>query len=333
MPEYQEAKKTDKTKQKETLKVSKCQKESHDKDAILCPNCHASIPDEAIFCPECGYNISQPLFCPNCGAKTNPGADICPVCKSWLLEGKCKFCYAEIPVDADFCPECGNPKDGIICPKCGKLSIFDFCPECGIPLSDGALAALKQVKNDPEAKALVEVIQKSYDIEAELSKLENFLNNEQKIETTTPLVKKTFFSDERMAAILKTDQNRDANAQRRIEAEKKKKEVEKQRYEQEQLKKIREAKERKEMLEKQKVAAVAALNEAARKFASKKFFSHQDARRWYSANRHPNAVGWLCNFSNTVHLYPAGANDCDEPGLGGCDYFGNVIFVDRKGPA
>jgi hypothetical protein len=325
MADYQEAQRAEKTKQKEPLGVSKTQKKPSEQKAVVCPNCSASVPDGALFCGECGFDLSQPLFCPNCGAKTNPGADICPVCKTWLLEGKCKFCYAELSAEAAFCPDCGNPKNGIVCQTCGTLSIFDFCSGCGTPLSEGARAALEQSKNTPEAKAVVDAIQKSATIESELAELENIINNAPEPETAPP-VRKVFFTEQKMAAIMKTDQNREAAAQRRVETEKKQ-------QENEQLAKIKEATARKAELERQKAVAIEELSAAARKFASKTFLSHQEARRWHSAHHHPNAVGWLCNFTNTVHLYPAGANDCDQPGLGGCDYFGDTISVNISGPA
>lgn len=333
MAEYQEAQKARETKQKEPLSTPKVQKKTKDQKAVICPNCGASVPEGALFCAECGFDLSQPLFCPNCGAKTSPGADICLVCKAWLLEGKCKFCYAEISAEAAFCPECGNPKDGIICPHCGKLSIFDFCPGCGTPVSENALAALEHAKNDPEIKAAVEAVQKSFSINAELAELENVINSEQEVTAEPPPVRRSLFSERQIAAIMKTGENRDAAAQRRVEEEKKKEEAEKKRQEQERLAKIKEAKARKEALEKEKEAAIAELNRTARKVAGKKFLSHQEARRWHIANHNPNAVGWVCNFSDTVHLYPAGPNDCDEPALGGCDYFGETIEVERNGPA
>ena len=114
--------------------------------ANICPNCHAELPEEALFCPECGLSIKQRV-CPKCGAPASPTADICQSCGAWLLEGKCKFCYADLSSDdALFCPECGKPKDGIPCPNCGTLSIFDFCSKCGKPVTEEAIAELKHAQ-------------------------------------------------------------------------------------------------------------------------------------------------------------------------------------------
>jgi hypothetical protein len=64
----------------------------------------------------------------------------------------------------------------------------------------------------------------------------------------------------------------------------------------------------------------------AKQNASKTFASNQDARKWHSAHRHPDAIGWLCNAHGDVHLYSDGGfNNCSEPMQGGCDYFGEVV--------
>jgi len=72
------------------------------------------------------------------------------------LEGKCKFCYADLSSsDALFCPECGKPKDGIPCPNCGTLSIFDFCSKCGKPVTEEAIAELKHAQEEMTNQASV----------------------------------------------------------------------------------------------------------------------------------------------------------------------------------
>jgi hypothetical protein len=114
----------------------------------ICPNCHAELPEEAIYCPDCGLPIKQRV-CPKCDAPASPTADICQTCGAWLLEGKCKFCYADLSSDdALFCPECGKPKDSIPCPHCGALSIFDFCSKCGKPVTEEAIAELKHAQEE-----------------------------------------------------------------------------------------------------------------------------------------------------------------------------------------
>ena len=112
----------------------------------ICPNCNAELSDITLFCSECGSSTGKQ--CAKCDAPASSSADICQVCGAWLLEGQCKFCYAEIPEEALFCPECGKPKDGINCPHCGKLSIFDFCSSCGKPVTEEAVAELQHAQDE-----------------------------------------------------------------------------------------------------------------------------------------------------------------------------------------
>jgi membrane protease subunit (stomatin/prohibitin family) len=52
--------------------------------AGVCPQCHASVPAEAKFCPACGAAIAGPALCPACHQKTPPGAKFCPHCGTKL---------------------------------------------------------------------------------------------------------------------------------------------------------------------------------------------------------------------------------------------------------
>jgi predicted amidophosphoribosyltransferase len=161
----------------------------------ICPNCRAELPEEALFCSECGLPMGQHI-CPKCGAPASPTADICEACGAWLLEGKCKFCYADLSSDdALFCPECGKPKDGIPCPHCGTLSIFDFCSNCGKPVTEEAIADLQLARD--ERAAAPEAAKKTFsshqearrwhnvhrpaaqtaEIKAELAQLEALINS------------------------------------------------------------------------------------------------------------------------------------------------------------
>jgi ribosomal protein L40E len=347
MADYQQAQEAKKTENKKSIPAPKAKTKpsSSVQKGVICPNCGAPNPEEALFCAECGFSLNQPLFCPNCGAKTSPGADICQVCKAWLLDNQCKFCYAELSPDAAFCPECGKPKEGIPCPHCGKLSIFDFCSGCGRPVTEEAVKTLELAKDDPDTKKIADAAKNITDIEAELAKLEESLISELELEPepdSTPIagpVKKPFFSDRKMAAIMKTDQNREASVQRQVEEEKKKEE-EARRRDEEQRKKAEEARRQKEEQRKRTEEERRRLEEKVRienerqrkmaiaiaiEYSKKTFKTHQEARCWHNAHRHPDAVGWLCNYTGTVHLYPEGPNECGEPALGGCDYFGEIV--------
>lgn len=48
-----------------------------------CPNCNATIPADAKFCPSCGTNLGA-VVCKECGAQNQPGAKFCSTCGKTL---------------------------------------------------------------------------------------------------------------------------------------------------------------------------------------------------------------------------------------------------------
>jgi len=265
----------------------------------ICPNCHVEVPEEALFCPECGFAIKRHV-CPKCGAAVSPTADICEVCGAWLLEGKCKFCYADLSSnEALFCPECGKPRDGILCPHCGTLSIFDFCPKCGKPVTEEAVAELKAAGEEsvtaPETKTFHSHQEarrwhnahrpptvETDEIKAELAKLEALINSKpepevSENETPSP-ARKSLLSDKQMASIRKTGAVVDEITRQRLEAERIAEE--KRKAEEERQRQIKEAQERKEALERQL-----------------------------------RSRAWRCNAYGAIH--PGGPNECANPSMGG----------------
>jgi ribosomal protein L40E len=259
----------------------------------ICPNCHAELPEEALFCSECGFSIKRHI-CKKCGAPASPTADICEACGAWLLEGKCKFCYADLSSDAAlFCPECGKPKDGIPCPNCGTLSIFDFCSKCGKPVTEEAIADLRLARDNkaaaPETFSSHQEARRWHnahrpaaqtaEINAELAQLEALINSKPELEIIENeehvSIKKPLFSDRQMNSIRKTGAVVDEITRQRIEAEEKRKAEEAERQ-----RKIKEAQERKEALERQL-----------------------------------RARDWRCNAYGAIH--PGGPNECANPSMGG----------------
>ncbi len=145
----------------------------------VCPECGQENEAGALFCVNCGTAFSTLKQCPSCHAQIFPGADICESCGTWLLEGQCKFCYAPLEENTKFCPECGNPAEGVICPKCGNLSYFDFCKHCGIPLTVQAHQTIKEL-----AKTLGMNISESTDVapSEEVMELKKIKEYQKKIE-------------------------------------------------------------------------------------------------------------------------------------------------------
>ena len=50
----------------------------------ICPNCKKEIPNEAMFCPECGATLASEITCPKCGKKLPLGARFCDECGTTL---------------------------------------------------------------------------------------------------------------------------------------------------------------------------------------------------------------------------------------------------------
>jgi predicted RNA-binding Zn-ribbon protein involved in translation (DUF1610 family) len=355
--------------QQSVAKEQAAQTTDDSQSVILCPNCGAEVPADAIFCSECSAPLKQHI-CPKCGAANTYAADICQFCHIWLLEHQCKFCYAELSDDAAFCPECGKPKEGIPCPHCGNLCIFDFCTKCGKPVTEEAIAE-KASAEEQDAQLITPVDEETAEIEAEIARLKALIDSEPAIEdddvydpddyyekkpedepvvTEDEPVRKSLFSDRQMASIKQTGADiDDARNQRAEEARKKKKKreeeerlAEERRKEAEILaekkRQLTEAQDKinalqKKLVENMTIAAIKKAEERALSVKDKKFSTNQEARCFHQAHHNPHAIGWLCNAYGVVHLYKdGGPNDCHEAAKGGHDYFGEIVFVPRIEP-
>jgi hypothetical protein len=240
------------------------------------------------------------------------------------LEGKCKFCYADLSSDdALFCPECGKPKEGIPCPHCGTLSIFDFCSKCGKPVTEEAIAELKHAQEEIASQTAPETAKKTFNsnqdarrwynaqvaaqtagIETELAQLETLINSgpepeEPEVikEETPPPAKKSLFSDRQMESIRKTGAVVDEITRQRLEAERiaeeKRKEAER----------IAEEKRKAEEAERKR-------KEEERQRQIKEAQERKEA-----LERQLRARAWRCNAYGAVH--PGGPNECADPSMGG----------------
>lgn len=270
--------------QKKDKEEKKKIESEEEREGIECPNCHSINDIDIKFCAECGYDFKGGKKCPKCGAKiSSPDADICEVCGEWILEGKCKFCYADLEEGANYCAECGNPVAGIICPQCGKLSYFDFCKFCDTPLTSFAYKMIEKVKSNPdeqvekfatnqEARAyfmaqkfvdLVADVEKSKEDETnELLKMKEYIERVEKKEKQKKC--QPLFTEKQKQSILSTGKDAEKEIQKHEE--------EKRRQE-------------------------------------------EHRRRQEEKKRRINPKGWLCNAFGVLH--PGGPCECAKPYKGG----------------
>ena len=92
------------------------------------------------------------IVCPNCGSPMSEGSDFCESCHRYIKYDTCSFCGAALQGDEAYCPECGNPRGGIVCPRCNTMNEFAFCKQCGLPLTEEARQLMSQVRETPEYK-------------------------------------------------------------------------------------------------------------------------------------------------------------------------------------
>jgi len=287
-------------KKEDTQKVSLETSYFDEKVVNRCPSCNKVNESEALYCEECGHELSKIKTCPSCKSKVTEDADICEGCGEWLLDHRCKFCYAELEENQKYCGECGNPSAGIVCQKCGETSFFDFCKECNVPLTDDAKSMVANLKSDPEYERIREFIEGDSSEEVkvdegsssreELEILQNYLSKSEKRNVERKSA--SLFSEDHKKAIEEMSHKADDEIRRR--------EAKKKRLEEEKIQMMK-----KKMLEKR---------EYYENTASKTFKNNQEARKFHDTIKPRGTRGWLCNFTSTIHSCPAG---CCEPWHGG----------------
>jgi len=114
----------------------------------ICPNCQAEIPDDAVFCDQCGARVAgaptpQPelQLCPQCGAPVTPGELFCGNCGA-PLEAPAPGTAETMAATPEPPPPEASDKE-MTCPFCGAtvLRTDDFCFACGAALSRVAKSA------------------------------------------------------------------------------------------------------------------------------------------------------------------------------------------------
>ncbi|AXV39072.1 zinc ribbon domain-containing protein [Methanobacterium sp. BAmetb5] len=128
-------------KESKILKCSACNTEVPE-GALICTVCSAPLPATASpkksMCPHCYAEFPLEVeFCPSCGSKTKQITD-----KSQVTT--CPRCYSEIEPDLAYCPQCGSDlSPSLICPKCkGKIPPgMSRCPVCGTSRKDKGVSS------------------------------------------------------------------------------------------------------------------------------------------------------------------------------------------------
>ena len=155
--------------------------------SIVCPNCSADLPDDAVFCDQCGASLnSAPQatpaapaaatgedVCPSCGAATIPGEAFCDNCGASLAEPAVAVAVPE-PTPAEPLPEPIAESAGTdltICPSCGAENLPNsaFCSNCGLsmelPAPAEELEAAEIVEYEEPKEALPAVVEADEPVE------------------------------------------------------------------------------------------------------------------------------------------------------------------------
>ena len=312
-----------------------------------CPHCEATPEAEATFCSECGADLLLPAQCPACQAATSPGGDLCEACGSWLLAGQCRFCYAQIEEDQEFCGQCGNPPTGIRCDGCGQIRIFDYCPTCLVPLTEQARETTTQFLGDPLFHGLVacladhgfkDTAQNATNLQVDLAPHrpeahQQYLQLKAYREAlpalcstpSRPVRRSLFPKDEApigagLDHLIVQEQER----LQKIEEERKRQEEERKRQEEERK---RQEEERKRQEEERKRQLAQQISQIMDKFSNRRFSTQQAARRFFMGMlaslpkelagelEKYQSAGWRCNAYGVVH--PGGPGHCADPSRGG----------------
>lgn len=258
------------------------QMHAHSAQGIQCTHCGTVNEPEAMFCASCGQPISM-TSCPNCGAEIDPDADLCEICRHYIRKDICSFCGAHLTGKEAFCPECGNPRGGIVCPTCHTLNDFSFCKQCGTPLTDEARHLLAELQNTPEYK-----------------EMEALTNEIQQMEMLIPLSTERDKVRDQLSRKLRervlTLLARDRGIAHPVIEEK-------------------EATLEKKDLESQKEARLKRLTEILEQMAQKPAPQPAKVRNYAMACK-PQGVrlAWECNFKHALHSSPCG---CAKPQMGG----------------
>lgn len=129
--------------QTQTKEKERRQHQPKPSDTKECPNCHAQVGKNHIFCEHCGQKLVD----------------------------YCTFCGASMGRNDTVCEECGMPAGGVNCPKCGTLNYRTFCRGCNEPLTRSALRAIEKAKQDPKVQKAAALMDKATELEQKIERL------------------------------------------------------------------------------------------------------------------------------------------------------------------
>ena len=223
-------------------------------------------------------------ICPNCGATMSQGSDNCEACRHYVKYDTCSFCGAQLQGDEAYCPECGNPRGGVVCPRCNTMNDFAFCKQCGMPLTDEAKRLLHQVRPTPEYMEMQKIADK-------LCELDKAVPMTSEIEVMHEKANQAL--RDRVLKLLAEDRG-ETNP---VIPEIKSKRITQEDY-----------KENKKTLTDQLMEALDALK-------TQPMEKPVEARNYAMAMKPAGLrLAWKCNYKNAIHSSPCG---CAKPHLGG----------------
>ncbi len=136
--------------------------------AITCPNCNADLPDDAVFCDQCGASLGSSApspapaaaspapvgeeLCPQCGASTIPGEAFCDSCGASLAEPQVSAAPPIVVEPEPVAAPVEARPDLVQCPACGAENLPDsrFCANCGIVMEPVVEEELPEPEPEPE---------------------------------------------------------------------------------------------------------------------------------------------------------------------------------------
>jgi hypothetical protein len=322
-----------------------------------CKFCYAELDDGSSFCPECG-SPKDGIPCPHCGNLSI--FDFCLKCGKPVSEraiAEAQVAQAELPTPApveaetaaieaeiakldmlintepvvdepaieDDYDDVYDPDDYYEEPEIeDEPEIVEEEPVRKSLFSDSQISSIRQTGADiddarnqrAEQARIAEERRIEAERQAELRRQEAArLAAEKKEAARQAAEAQRIAAEQRQKAAAAQRAAEDAERQWQVQAAQAQKEALQKKLEQDRL-----------AVAAQKTNSLAQAKQNAAQNKSKRFATHQDARCFHNARRHPDAIGWLCNFSDTVHLYnpDGGPNDCGDASKGGCDYFGPI---------